>query len=62
MVLDGPVGPARLTVACLDCARFDATQPASLIAAAASSTPYAMVLGLAAVRFCKFGGERAARK
>ena len=49
MVFDGPVGPARLTVACLDCARFDDRSPTALVAAAASSAPYAMVLGLAAV-------------
>ena len=49
MVLDGPVGPAALAVACLDCARFDAADPLAVIAAVSSSAPYAMVLGLAAV-------------
>lgn len=62
MPLDGPVGPARLTVACLDCARFDARDfPAAWLAAVASSAPYAMVLGLAAVRWFPHSFSRVAR-
>lgn len=59
---DGAVTPAGLVLACVDCARFDPTDPLARLLALASMAPYAMVLCLAAVRGLDcVGGERGCR-